>query len=354
MFVSEYAALALARIDGKAPVSPDHRKAVAGDLNLLPGEASVVGQCVGLSQKSLTVETMADVMIAQSQQPAQRGMFQQKLPGKDAIVQRVVGKILEVAERIGNVRLDGITFAVSADAGPRSGSAVVIFRGEYDREALMEAFKAWTPAERGGDLNITEEGTVKVLREADQTLLMPSNELVAIVVADKEPDRAAAKTALLAAIKTGKGTLGDDKLTGALLKRVDMQSPLWIVARLNDSMRKESVFGGFETIMLATKMEKDAVSFTFSGHGSDAEKVKGAVETLNTGIANSLAQLQAMAGQIKSMQPMLEVMQSLKVQSNAADATMTGQLKDTIVDAIVGEVGPMIVMEMETPAATRP
>ncbi len=175
-----------------------------------------------------------------------------------------------------------------------------------------------------------------------------------MVLADKTPTRLAVVSDLLAAIKAGKGTFQQNHDMAALMKTIDTQSPLWIAARLNKDMRV-GLLEPFDTVTLATKADTDKTSFTFSAHGVDGDKVKTSVEEMNGEIVSALAQAKMLGQQTKMLQPIVDLLQSLKVEQNGINAAMTGELKETIVQAIAGELGPMMLMEMEAaPDATQP
>ncbi len=117
IFVAEYAARAIAEIQGKPRPLPDHRAAVTADLNLLPENAGIVAQTVGLAHETLTIEALIDMAIAQVPQR----MAGRKLPSRAAMLQRTVAEALKEIEKIGDVRVDGLTVEVSADVGGSDG-----------------------------------------------------------------------------------------------------------------------------------------------------------------------------------------------------------------------------------------
>ena len=49
---------------------------------------------------------------------------------------------------------------------------------------------------------------------------------------------------------------------------------------------------------------------------------------------------------MKVLAPTVELLESLKVQQTGTNTSMIGELKDTIVQAIAGEIGPGMMMEM--------
>jgi hypothetical protein len=349
LFVSEYAARAVARIEGKEFAVPDRRAAVAGDLKVVPGEASIVGQCVGITEKPVTIEGLVDsaLEMVRTLPPGAMGDAS-KIPTKGVMIHRLVVGMLQVADRIGDVRFDGITVEVSKDVGPSGGSAVLVLRGEYDRDAVIEALQAMASAEGMGNasLKVTDEGGVKEIEEGESATmgLLPSNEqLVVLMAGDRQKTLLPLKAEVLGALKSGKGALEQNAALGALLKKVDTQSPLWVVAQLNADMRKEKLFEGIETLTVGTKFEKEGTSFSVTGEGSDAELVKGSAEELKSDIAAGIVDMQAVMAQQKQFQPMLDFLQSLKVESGGTQATLSGSIQQSLVEAAMQETGSAVM-----------
>ena len=286
-FIAAYASRAIAQIQGKEQPLVDRRAAMNVDLNLLSSATGVVAQTIGLAHEPLTVEAIVDMATAQAQAIAGR-----QLPKRAAMVRRAVVEVLKLAERIGDIRVDGITVGVSSDVGSREGTATILVRGEYDRASAADAIKATISPDspklevRGGVI-LWETG-------GDMTLVMPSNEQLAIVLGEPVEKRRTAIDDLLAAIKTGKGTLAQNQDITALMKMIDTQAPLWVAARLNKDMRV-GVLQGFDSVTLVTKAETGKTAFTFFAHGMDGEKVKSSVEELNTEITGAIAQAKMVA-----------------------------------------------------------
>src|SRR5437764_272784 len=59
-----------------------------------------------------------------------------KGPDPAALRKEAVGEFIKVADRVGNIRLDGITVGVSGDMGPNAGYGVVVAHGRYDAAAV--------------------------------------------------------------------------------------------------------------------------------------------------------------------------------------------------------------------------
>jgi hypothetical protein len=132
-----------------------------------------------------------------------------------------------------------------------------------------------------------------------------------------------------------------------LINSVDRKGPAWMAMKVNAIMKVEKTFAPFDTITMATARGKALTSFSFQAMGKDADGVKAAVGEMNDDLVSSLNQIKPQLAQMKSMQPMVDMMESIKVTQVATGATMTGEMKDTIMDSFLGQAGPFFLMSMD-------
>src|SRR5271170_2901995 len=121
MFVSDYAARAAAQIQGKPWTPADHAKEVQQDVQLLPANTGIVSQCLGLATEPITIETLID--SAESAPPENGGMAgnpNAKMPPKPDLMVHATTAMLGFIERVGNIRIDGLTVGISDDAGEQT------------------------------------------------------------------------------------------------------------------------------------------------------------------------------------------------------------------------------------------
>ncbi|HEY7115891.1 MAG TPA: HEAT repeat domain-containing protein, partial [Tepidisphaeraceae bacterium] len=121
MFVADYATRAIAQIEGKPlPARGAPAAQLKADLTLLPAKCGVVGQFSFASTKPISIEQVA------KQVPV--------MPGEDRrqSLEMLTGHVIAIADQIGNVRIEGVTFGVADDVGPNGGFAAVIVRGQWD------------------------------------------------------------------------------------------------------------------------------------------------------------------------------------------------------------------------------
>jgi len=119
MFVAEYTARSIAQIEGKpAPPVGATAEQRQGDVWLMTADCRLVAQ-VAPGFAPVAVDELIEKIPA-----AAIGN-----PNKDQIKTDLTKAVLTVAEMIGDVRIDSITFGSSADFGPNAGFAAAIIRG---------------------------------------------------------------------------------------------------------------------------------------------------------------------------------------------------------------------------------
>jgi hypothetical protein len=348
LFVSDYALRAVAQIEGNKLTRIDHRKELAADVKLLPKNLSFVGQATGLPGTALTLDKILD----QALDPANQNPFLGgpnaggKNPDKKIMLARLTNKLLELIDRVGNIRLDGITVGVSDNAGPNGGFGVVIFRGKYDRAAMVPAFKSLNPDDvkqsRNGDADILEFGS-------DSIAVFPNNDLFIFIVGDRNENKSTVAAHILGVLNSGKAGGGDhdeNKELAALMKTVDTTGPAWGVLHLNEDMKKEQTFAPFDTVTLSTKVDKDTVHYSVIAKGTDAEKVKASVDETTKDIQQAIVQVKQIAGQMKQMQALVDLLESIKVAADGTTAKLDGDIKPAVIQNAIGGAAPNIWVEL--------
>src|SRR3954451_3623310 len=111
-FIADYAAAAVAAIEGKAYERP-HAPSGA-DAWLMPEGCRLVAHLSARGGRPVDFDAMLKNV------PAQQVQREGQPAGPDAaaIRKQIVAQVLAVAERTGNIRFDGATFGLSGDVGP--------------------------------------------------------------------------------------------------------------------------------------------------------------------------------------------------------------------------------------------
>jgi hypothetical protein len=308
IFEAEYARAAIAAIEGKPFKRPGaSARAMQSDLWLLPANCGAVGQVGMLPGKPIDIKQILKTLGPM-------------LPeGKaDKAMEQVNKMIISVADRVGNIRLDGITFGVAETVGNDTGNAVLVVRGLYDPAAVREVLM-------GQRAKSEKVGRTEVLRIDIMAVILASNDrLVFMVGASKEQLPVAQ---MVAALKSGKGKLAGDKAMAGLIKSVDTTNPVWAVARVSESYRQAEMLAPFKTVTLVGKRKAGQMDFTLKARGVDAEKVAVAVGQFNKLMAEGCEEMARVAEKMPAMKPITEFIGSIKAVVDGTNATLTARLK---------------------------
>ncbi|HVT80200.1 MAG TPA: hypothetical protein VHM90_06040, partial [Phycisphaerae bacterium] len=248
--------------------------------------------------------------------------------------------VLAIVENVGNIEIDGMTvgFTINKDD---DGWGAIILHGKYDSARVYAAAKkamadeatpdGEKPAEKPSDIPCLdiEHGEIQVL--------FPDNERVVVTAGPREK-AAKIRDTFVASLKRGNGGLAGNKELGDLIKTVDTHSPVWIAAKLTETMQTD-IFAGFKTIAMDSKPTREGVSFTFRGTGGDEKEVTAAVERMDGGIKAGLASAQAEVADNPTLKPAADFMASLKLSRDGKSATLTGEIKAQVLDSMLGELG---------------
>jgi len=358
-FVSDYAVRAIAQIEGKPVQRLIDEKALANDVWQLPKNTGIVGQVTlrpneGASMPpidKLVSKAVDDAVAAGNAQPGVLPM-----PDKARLVSRVSAELINLMERVGNVRIDGATLGVSDDMGRRGGWMMLSVRGEYDPAALVEAIKSIGH----NDIQVEKKEGVDVvtLDPGEVYAMVPSSKQFLIVGGPHGTNKTPVIDGLITAIKTGKGTLHENKATSALIAKADMKAMLWLTGTLTEDMR-EDVLKPFETFSGAVQRNKDVMTYKMSATGSDEEVIKKSVEDMKTEMQNNINQMNQMIQQMPqmaaSMKPVLDLMTGLKLEANGKTATASGELKGDALKSMLTSAVPFLgLMLREAPDAPMP
>jgi hypothetical protein len=278
-FEADYARAAMAAIEGKAyarPATP--AKTFTGEAWLLPAG------CAAAAQARLPSGAPVDFAKAMEFLPADT----RKEASLEKILPPLTKMILEAAERVGNVRLDGVTMGFSADLGARvegkdRGWVVLIGRGLYDVAAVRALLAKAGPESKDECVD-----GVPVVRVSNEFfLVLPSDSCLAIVAGPESQEKAPVIKELIAAFKAGKGALAAASPLGALIGSLDTSRPAWGAMVVNENYRQTELLAPFDTVTLLLDPAKQAANVTLTAQGKDAEKVAATVAKFQADLAKA-------------------------------------------------------------------
>jgi hypothetical protein len=322
MFVADYASRAIARIENK-PVPPRPAPPAAelkADLASLPANCAIVGQLAVDATKSVSV----DEVLKQFPMP----------PGEERaeLVAQMNAKVIEIADQIGNVRFEGVSFGVADNVGPNDGFFAAIVHGQYDAHAVNAYLAKMS-------LPTQTVGGVSVMSPDDgAALAFPSNNR-AILSGAPSADKLPVKE-LLANLATPPDVhpLLKQAEFAPFLKSLDGQTRMWAVCKVSDSYRQAPVIQPFDMLTMVGRQEKGKVALRIAGSGKDPADVKSAVNQVNTALATARNELPQAAKQIPALKPIADFVQTLQCVADGKNAELTG--------AFEGDAGSLLSVPM--------
>lgn len=308
-FIARHARIALAEITDEPYDMPGPADIVMdGDLWLLPEDIGFVGQIRLAGGEPTGLEELL------GQIPPDMGIDPQEIRN------RLISEGLPIIERIGNVRLDGLTFAVSRNLGDNSGYVVLIGHGRFNSAAVTAVLREHLPADK-----IQNEQGVDVFRPDGETAFFFPSDSRAVLVAGPRNQQLPVP-ALVAAVHAGEGQLKQNQALCAVIGGVDRSQPLWAAATIGDTYRQAPVIRAFDSITLVGRREHGATILEATAVGADPQVVQKAVDELNGYIQTAIAEMEPMVQHVPIVQPYIDLFKSIQLQTDGNTAKMTGKL----------------------------
>lgn len=354
MFVGDYAAAAVAAIEGK-PYDRPHA-AAGDDAWLLPADTRAVLH-VGTAgrAKPVTAADLAETMKMVSGAGPGGNDEQAKQQVRQAMEQ-----VIAVAEQTGNVRLDGLTVGVTGDVGNRAGRLVLIVRGRFDAKACADAAAAALPKDGNARQAVAGVDAIRLQREF--FALFPSDTRAAFVTFVGGPPAAATQLEEVAtALKSGQGPLRAVPEMAKLVGQADAALPLWGALHVNDNFRQAPPLRALDWVTLAGRAEGEATEFRFDAKGQNGPAVAELVEMVNGGLGQARAMLKQAVdaggfppGLKKFADLGTRLLASMKCATDEADptrATLTGRIDAPPTVLLLGVFGVGVPRAAAGPAA---
>ena len=313
-FVADYAKRAVAQIEGTPYERPVPSDAMKQDLWLLPGACAAVGQYAPRAGLAIRFDEAVALMHIAEPQKKQR-------------LQSLTEAVLELAEHIGNVRIDGLTVGASADFGETSGYVVAIIRGQFDRVAVAQRVR-----EEGSPSGNVEGHDVFTLDEGGLLFFPSDNQAVYVLAA---PGAEPPTKQLIAAARAGKGTLDKAEGMAGLIKSAQTDQPLWAVARVTEAYRRNLAIAGFDTLSLVGRQNGSTVNLQLVAQGSDPKQVNTSVQTFRAQHKGALEWMKGVSPVMPPLQRVTRFLESVKVQAEGAKATATATFEGPVTRVIV-------------------
>ena len=313
-FVAEYAARAIARIEGKPFERPLDAEGMKKDLWLLPAQCAAVGQFAPRGGLAVPFDQALAPMQIRPEQKEER-------------LQILTESVLELAERVGNVRIDGVTIGLSGDIGVRSGFLVAIIRGQFDRVAFSELVRQQgTPAGNTDGFDVFQP-------DGESAMFFASDTQAVFMAAPA--GTALPLKAMTAAVKAGKGGLDAAADIAPLIKSADTTQPLWAVAHTTPEIRQFIAFGGFDTVSLAATQDGSTFQIRLAAEGSDAAKTAASVQELTAQLASAKKWFESNSPVMPPLKPVTQFLRSITHQLDGTRLTATATFRGPVTATLV-------------------
>lgn len=304
LFVAEHAKRAIAMIEGTAYKPPSIDPALLEkDLWLLPAGSKIVAQTNFRGGRPYDVENLYKELPILNQAGQEKGKWQKKLHET----------VTTYAKMLGNIRIDAVTIGTNGEFNEDKLTAVAVFRGLYSR-AKMKAITGKQPG-----VTVRTVDGIDVIEHEFGALLLPSNEVIVVIVGDKS-----VRQAMLKSVKQGVGSLRDDNEMATLIKSVNRKFGGWAAVRLNDKMKSQYWLAPYETMTAhRTVGEDDRPTIHITCVGKDAAAVKKTSMRFAADMkaAEQIALQAFQQGQLPKSA--LDLVQSVKVDINGATARVS-------------------------------
>ena len=305
-FVAEYAARAVAQIEGRpAPARQVPADGFKADLGLMPANLGALAQVSGMSGGRVSIEDALKTLP----------------PGEEAkqAVEQMTAALITAADQMGNVRMDGVTIGVSDDVGDKTGFVAIVARAQFDAGAvgaMMANFNVPSRNVDGVDVFSAERQMALFFQSDERAILLvgPNQEVLPVkelIAASRQEKAGAIANAALAKLVAG----------------IDPKAVGWAVVTVNDHYRKAPILSAFDQVVLTITHGGELTRFAVKADGKDAKAVEAAVAQVEAGVTQAQQELPKVVQMMPAMKPIADFVQSVKVEANGASAGMTAELK---------------------------
>jgi len=306
-FVHEYAQAAIARIENRPPAPIGFsQKQRETDVGLMPAKVDMVGQ----------IAPTGAIDVLPIDRIIERLPLGASLAQKGNAIDKATAQIIELADSIGNIRIDCVTFGWFTGPVNQPGNAVFIGRGQYDSGAAIDALR------KSGLERKTVGGMEVFMLDEDTALLLPDDRTAVLIPAETNGEVPIART--VAALKKGAGDLAVNVDLSKIVQSIDTKQPFWIATKVNDGLRQViEILAPFQTVAIVGRAAApDKVAIQLDAIGSDPNAAKAAISETVAGVQQMIQQAKEEQKLVAMIGPAVQFLQSVQVESNGASGTL--------------------------------
>lgn len=350
-FVAEYAARAVAAINGRKYTATRDTASLRNDPWLMPGDIAAIGQLKTKDGPPVSLEKL----VSDSPLAAMMGTPE----ARQQMLDRANTTLIKLTCFLGNIRLDAITGGLSGNIrdNPDRGYGVIIFRGEYDAERIADLIEdnSQAPPKLAGDVKIYQP-------ERELYLMTPADNVLVLVPNAGEKDNPVPIEKIAAAVATGKKQLSATSEIGKLLKETDTASPAWGVMTMTENIKNQldaemAPLKALDTYILTTAAKgTETMAITLTAAGDDETTVDAAAAYIRGKIQEGVQEIEKNPAppQMASMQNrIVNFMKSIDIETKDRTATLKAEFEAPGMMGMYGML-PWLLMARAAPAQAAP
>ena len=354
-FVAEYAGAALAKIHGgrgddadsdageeEGAATQPADAALEGDLAVLPAGLGLIVQVRVEGHGPVDL----DKLIADSPMLGMAMDSDPELGEAGDAAGELAKQAIELAERIGNVRIDGITFGLSDNVSDDAGYATAVIHGLADRDAIAALIRE----EAMGELIEASRDGVVLFEESMEgfaSILLASNERAVFVFSGGEGKNPVDDVlGTLAKIAGGESPepVQSPQMT-ALIETIDRTGPIWAAVTVNPNYAQVPTLGAFDIVMLQTEeTDEGKLLYSITGVGSDEPRVKAASAEMRGYIDQAVMEMTGEMQDMKEWNPegipmvqgFIDILKGIQIDADGTTATLRGSVEGGLGSLMTG------------------
>jgi hypothetical protein len=330
-FVAEYARRSISQIK-REPYDPGDRTQDEYDQEiwLMPKSCGAIGQLTARKMIPIRLEKVFERILALVDDPADA----EKQRARMAQMRDMMHDLID---RIGNVRVDTLTFAISEKIDHRQGFVVFSLHGRYEKERILAYFEQFgTPRTRVRDIDA-------FVPDDEVCFLFPSDERFLFIAGPNE--EALPIKEIAAALKTGEGSLKENEELAKLIDNVDRAQTAWYAMRMTPQYKEAPVLSALTSITATLRHEDTGLKATINATGDNEATLTAAVAMFDMGLKMAINEIQREVDDMPMLQPIVDMLKSIKHERNDLDVVVTAELEGSSADLLTSLVGAVFGMK---------
>jgi hypothetical protein len=312
-FVPDYARHAIAAIYGQHDNSAISNAALE-EVWMLPSNCRAVAQLIPRGKDAIDAQQTAAHI------PVQRGQDSMQM------VANLSKVAVQLAETFGEMRLDSLNVGISENIDDNHGCLTLIASGQFDSDSAVRVLRAQKAATR------TVDGVRIFEPDGESTLFFPSDREFVMMVAPNGGE--VPLSDVITAVKRRQQTLKKSPEMAGLVEPMLQHAPvsrhaLWIAIHVTQAYRKLLGLDGFNTVTVVGDENSDSLNIALRGESPDAQTAGAVMQQLDRMAAEGSTILRLFWAAQPSLQPALDLMSSLKLQSKANIVTGAATLRES-------------------------